>query len=92
MNESCNCTVEENTRRLTPNPYDVLRNCFVKHTRISCGEQILIRLLVLSKKNNVFKYYQCCNCYFLRLESFFLTFICLRRSYIPYDLGHRTSK
>jgi hypothetical protein len=34
---------------------------------------------------------------FAKITSFssnilrFLTFICLRRSYIPYDLGHRTS-
>jgi hypothetical protein len=26
------------------------------------------------------------------VKKVLLTFICLRRSYIPYDLGHRTSK
>jgi len=35
MKGSYNCAVEETTHRLTPNPYTVLRNCFVKNTGIS---------------------------------------------------------
>jgi len=76
MKESCNRAVEETTHRLTPNPYTVLHTFFVKQTRISYGEQILINLLVLStKKQSVFKYYQCFICYFLRLGLLFSLFV-----------------
>jgi hypothetical protein len=54
MKESCKRAVEETTHRLTPNPYTVLCNFFVKHARISYGEQILIKLLVLYTKKNRF--------------------------------------
>jgi hypothetical protein len=91
MKESCNRAVEETTHRLTPNPYTVLRNFFVKHAKISYGEQILTKLLALStKKQSVFKYYQSCICYFLWLGLLFcllmlhskITFILFQYSYL----------